>query len=93
MAGKIKTMSQIKQLLIMHKQGWSKKSIAKALGMSKNTVKSYLLKLELLVNSKGMLYLHSSLESWAIDLFFRKLDETEYAYLEKLATCTNSNFV
>jgi predicted transcriptional regulator len=52
MAGKIKTMSQIKQLLIMHKQGQSKKSIAKALGMSKNTVKSYLLMLELLVNSK-----------------------------------------
>jgi len=53
MAGKIKTMSQIKQLLIMHKQGHGKKTIAKALGMSKNTVKSYLLKLELLINSKG----------------------------------------
>ncbi len=52
MAGKIKTMSQIKQLLIMHKQGHGKKTIAKALGMSKNTVKSYLLKLELLINSK-----------------------------------------
>lgn len=46
MAGKIKTMSQIKQLLRMHKQGTGKKSIAKYLGISKNTVKSYLLKLE-----------------------------------------------
>lgn len=53
MAGKIKTMSQIKQLLIMHNQGRSKKAIARALNMSKNTVKSYLLKLDLLVNSKG----------------------------------------
>jgi transposase len=53
MAGKIKTMSQIKQLLIMHQQGRSKKSIARALGMSKNTVKSYLLKLDLLVHGQG----------------------------------------
>jgi transposase len=53
MAGKIKTMSQIKQLLIMHGQGKGKKTIAKALGVSKNTVKSYLLKAELLFNCKG----------------------------------------
>jgi len=59
MAGKIKTMSQIKQLLIMHKQGRGKKTIAKALGMSKNTVKAYLLKLELLINGKG----HDTLDS------------------------------
>lgn len=49
MAGKIKTMSQIKQFLIMNNQGLSKKAIARALNRSKNTVKSYLLKLDLLV--------------------------------------------
>jgi len=42
MAGKIKPMSQIKQLLQMHKQGKAIKCIARSLGISKNTVKSYL---------------------------------------------------
>ena len=42
MAGIIKRMSQIKQLLQMHRQGMGRKQIAKALGMSKTTVKSYL---------------------------------------------------
>ena len=46
MAGKLKRMSQIKQLLRLHKQGQSKKSIAHHLGMSKNTVKGYLKKVE-----------------------------------------------
>jgi len=45
MAGKAKPMSQIKQLLRLHKQGDSIKSIARTLGISKNTVKSYLIKL------------------------------------------------
>lgn len=45
MAGKVKAMSQIKQLLRLHKQGNSIKSIARSLGISKNTVKSYILKL------------------------------------------------
>jgi len=45
MAGKAKAMSQIKQLLRLHKQGNSIKSIARHLGISKNTVKSYLIKL------------------------------------------------
>lgn len=45
MAGKAKPMSQIKQLLRLHKQGHSIKSIARNLGISKNTVKSYLIKL------------------------------------------------
>jgi transposase len=46
MAGKAKAMSQIKQLLRLHQQGESIKSIARSLGISKNTVKSYLMKLE-----------------------------------------------
>jgi len=45
MAGKSKPMSQIKQLLRLHQQGHSIKSIARSLGISKNTVKSYLIKL------------------------------------------------
>ena len=42
MAGKVKIMSQIKQLLQMHRQGMGRKKIANALGISKTTVKSYL---------------------------------------------------
>jgi len=45
MAGKPKPMSQIKQLLRLHKQGIGVKTIARNLGISKNTVKSYLAKL------------------------------------------------
>lgn len=48
MAGKPKTMSLIKQLLQLHLQGRSRKFIARALGISKNTVKTYLEKLSLL---------------------------------------------
>lgn len=44
MAGKPKPMSQIKQLLQLHQQGKGKKFIARSLGISKNTVKSYLAK-------------------------------------------------
>ena len=39
-------MSQIKQLLLLHKQGKAKKEIARILNVSKNTVKSYLNKIE-----------------------------------------------
>lgn len=46
MAGKPRPMSQIKQLLRLHSQGYSIKAIARTLGISKNTVKSYLSKLE-----------------------------------------------
>ena len=53
MAGKPKYMSQIKQLLLLHQQGHGKKMIARTLGMSKNTVKNYLDKLELLISEKG----------------------------------------
>lgn len=44
MAGKPKRMSQIKQLLHLHRQGQKIKTIARNLGISKNTVKSYLQK-------------------------------------------------
>lgn len=40
-------MSLVKQLLLLHRQGLGKKTIARRLEISKNTVKSYLLKLEL----------------------------------------------
>lgn len=46
MAGKPRPMSQIKQLLRLHHQGHSIKAIARTLSISKNTVKSYLMKLE-----------------------------------------------
>jgi transposase len=48
MAGKTKRMSQIKQLLQLHQQGHSKKEMSRILGMSKNTVKTYLMKLGML---------------------------------------------
>ena len=54
MAGKPKPMSQIKQLMILHSQGKGKKTIARILRTSKNTVKTYLEKLEALQDpSKG----------------------------------------
>ena len=49
MAGKPKPMSQIKQLLILHRQGQGIKAIARSLSMSRNTVKTYLFKLEKLL--------------------------------------------
>jgi transposase len=45
MAGKPKPMSQIKQLLRLHQQSNSIKSIARKTGLSRNTVKAYLNKL------------------------------------------------
>lgn len=42
MAGKPKKMSQVQQILQMHKQGHGTKTIARNLGISKNTVKVYL---------------------------------------------------
>jgi DNA-binding NarL/FixJ family response regulator len=44
-AGKPVRMSQIKQLIHLHRQGKGKKEIARILGLSKNTVKAYLQKL------------------------------------------------
>lgn len=46
MAGKPKPMSQIKQLIQLYQRGMGKKSIARDLGLSKNTVKAYISKLE-----------------------------------------------
>jgi transposase len=51
MAGKPKSMSQIKQLLLLHQQGKGNKTIARLLGMSRATVKVYLQKLQLLTSS------------------------------------------
>jgi transposase len=48
MAGKTTNMSQIKQLLILQEQGKRIKTIARSLGISKNTVKAYLQKLDAL---------------------------------------------
>lgn len=55
MAGKPKPMSQIKQLLKMHKQGNKHRTIARNLGISKNTVKSYLKKAGALSQSTAQL--------------------------------------
>ena len=46
MAGKIKPMSQVKQLLLLYKDGRGRKEIARSLRISKNTVKTYLAKLQ-----------------------------------------------
>ena len=48
MAGKIKLMSTIKQLILLHRDGRGIKYISRQTGMSKNTVKSYILKLKTL---------------------------------------------
>ena len=48
MAGKTKPMRQIKQLIQMHLNGQGRKAIARKLGISKNTVKSYLDKLKIM---------------------------------------------
>lgn len=44
MAGKTKDMSQIKQLLLLKKQGVSNRGIARAIGMNKDTVNNYVRK-------------------------------------------------
>jgi transposase len=58
MAGKPKRMSQVKQLIRLYEQGVAKKAIARKLGMSKNTVKAYIQKIESgELNSKSLLSL------------------------------------
>ncbi|PZX49567.1 helix-turn-helix domain-containing protein, partial [Algoriphagus chordae] len=49
MAGKPKPMSQIKQMIILNRQGKGVKTIARMLDISKNTVKTYLFKLDKLL--------------------------------------------
>jgi transposase len=52
MAGKPTNMSQIKQLLMLQEQGKGIKTIARAIGISKNTVKGYLQKLDALSSKR-----------------------------------------
>jgi transposase len=52
MSGKPKLMSTIKQLILLHQRGESRKSIARILSISKNTVKAYLRKLDSLTTLK-----------------------------------------
>jgi transposase len=54
MAGKTTNMSTIKQLLLLRLQDAGIKTIARTLGMSKNTVKDYLQKLHTLQNKGDM---------------------------------------
>lgn len=67
MAGKTKNMSEIKQLLRLHKQGEGKRSIARTLNISKNTVKEYLNKLSASKLSIEMLLL---MEEPSLEKFF-----------------------
>lgn len=60
-------MSQIKQLILLHRQGKARKAIARTLGISKNTVKAYLDKLDALTSG---------------DLTYRDLIEMEAPELE-----------
>ena len=46
MAGKTKSMSQIKQMLQLFKSGKGIKTIVRLTGLARNTVKSYIAKLE-----------------------------------------------
>jgi transposase len=52
MAGKPTNMSQIKQLLMLQEQGKGIKTIARAIGISKNTVRGYLQKLDALSSKR-----------------------------------------
>jgi transposase len=58
MAGKPKRMGQIKQMILLRQQGNGVKTIARELGISKNTVKTYLQKIEALkANTEELLRL------------------------------------
>ena len=67
MAGKPKKMSQVKQILQMHKQGIGTKTTARNLGISKNTVKNYLAKYR---SSKLSLETLLKMEDHALDKVF-----------------------
>jgi transposase len=84
MAGKPKRMSQIKQLLRLHKQGKSKRFIARTLGMSRNTVKSYISKLPVIELGINDLL---ALENPALEKQFHSgnpaYKESRYRYLKR----------
>ncbi len=46
MAGKITSMSKIKQVLLMHRNGMSNRAIAKTIGLDKCTVNEYIRKVK-----------------------------------------------
>jgi len=95
MAGKTKRMSLIKQLLQLHKQGVAIKQMSRVLDISKNTVKSYLTKLEALRTDVDQLL---TVDDMALEAMFHsgnpafKPDErynnlmSEMAYLRKELT-------
>ena len=62
MAGKPKRMGQVKQLIRLYEQGLGKKTIARRLGMSKNTVKTYIQKIEKGELSTGILLVNFNVE-------------------------------
>jgi transposase len=62
MAGKPKRMGQVKQLIRLYEQGLGKKNIARRLGMSKNTVKTYIQKIEKGELSTGILLVNFNVE-------------------------------
>lgn len=92
MAGKIKPMSQIKQLLQLHAQGNGIKFIAKTLCISKNTVKSYLTRVKSLNLSTGQLLsmddveleskFHSGNPSYKDQRFEHLKDQLDYFHNE-----------
>lgn len=90
MAGKTKNMSQIKQLLLLHQQGKGKKTIARILGISRNTVREYLQKLAILTNSGNALTVQVliSLENPVLEAKFHSgnpayKEEKRYDYFKK----------
>src|SRR5690606_24126479 len=90
MAGKTKNMSQIKQLLLLHQQGKGNKTIARVLGMSRNTIKEYLRKLTVLVDGKGTLTINALLQMEHPELESRfhsgnpaYKEEERYSYFKK----------
>jgi len=62
MAGKLKRMGQVKQIIRLYEQGLGKKTIARRLGMSKNTVKTYIQKIEKGELSTGILLVNFNVE-------------------------------
>ena len=93
MSGKTKPMSQIKQVLRLHQQGNGKKTIARSLNVSKNTIRAYLNKIEsagwkindLLELEDPVLeaMFHAGNPAYSEDRFQRLKDKLEY-YCEEI---------